>query len=125
MKLQDIFNNWYFRTNLYEMSNFRSNTTGLSNGTELFVRAEPVTLPHVKYRIKISHVQRGSAVFAIWGDDAIQVAGNWKVSGDDLNRIKTLVALNKSHLIKHIDGTEDSADLAISLMNTKQQVLNS
>lgn len=125
MKLQDIFDNWYFQTNLYEMSNFRSDRTGLPNGVEIFVRTEPITLPHVKYRIKLNHAQKGSAVFAIWGDEAIQVAGNWKVTGTDLNKVKTLVLLNQKHLIKYIDGVEDSGDMNDSFISNKQQVLNS
>lgn len=120
MKVEEIVE--YFKPSLYEMSNFQHHTTGLPSGTRLWISAEPEVLPHVRYRINIDHPQRGSAVFAIWGDDAEQVEGDWKVSGRDLRKIKTLVTLAKDSLRKHIDGLGDSADLASVLLKIKPEV---
>lgn len=110
MRLNEIQE--YFDASLYEMSNFNSNTTGLTPGTKLWVREEPTGLPHTKYRVKFSHPQHGSAVFSVWGDEGIQVAGNWKVTGKDLKLIQQLIRNSHQHLRDHIDGLIDSAELA-------------
>jgi len=122
VKLEEI--NEYFAPNLYEMSNFKDTTTGLPSGTNLWVRTEPTALAHTKYRIKISHPQKGSAVFSLWGDETQQVAGNWKVTGKDLKRIETLINLTHNTLRKHIDGEEDSADLTDAFRSMKDKVEN-
>ena len=118
MKLQEI--NEYFESSLYEMSNFGSSRTGLSSGTTLFVRAEPNELPHTKYRIKIDHPQHGSAVFALWGDEPKQVAGDWKVKGKDLKLITNLIKNTHTEIRDHIDGLLDSGDLADVFKQRKQ-----
>lgn len=123
MKLEEIME--YFEPSLYEMSNFRSKTTGLPNDIKLWVRTEPTGLPHTKYRVKFDHPQKGSAVFAIWGDDALQVEGDWKVKGKELRKIQSLVKLNVNSLRKHIDGEEDSADLTMALQSNKPIILKS
>lgn len=105
----------YFDPSLYEMSNFNSNTTGLSPGTKLWVREEPNVLPHTKYRIKLTHPQHGSAVFAIWGDQPQQVAGDWKVSGSDLKTVAALLQQTHQQIRGHIDGLVDSGELAQAL----------
>lgn len=109
MKIQDLQE--YFEPSLYEMSNFNSATTGLPDGTKLWVRTEPVALPHVKYRIKINHPQKGSAVFAIWGDVPEQVAGDWTVTGKDLSSVVTPIQKTYNEIRAHIDGHLDTADL--------------
>lgn len=119
MKVEEL----YFVENLYEMSNFRSDVTGLPNGVELWLRTEPKVLPHVKYRIKIKHIQKGSAIFSIWGEDIVQLSGNWKVSGIYLSKLKKLVSLTKNDLINHIDGKEDSFALGQALFSVKNQIL--
>ncbi len=101
----------YFEASLYEMSNFQSKTTGLPPGIKLWVREEPKGLPHTKYRIKISHPQRGSAVFAIWGDEPVQVAGDWKITGKELTAIQALLNRTANDIRKHIDGSIDSSEL--------------
>ncbi len=122
MKLDEI--NEYFQTNLYEMSNYASDTTGLPAGTKLWIRTEPIVLPHTKYRVKLDHPQFGSAVFSLWGDEAQQVAGNWQVSGKDLKRVLTLIQLTGDALRQHIDGTKDSSQLGAEFAAVKQQVEN-
>lgn len=112
----------YFQTNLYEMSTYHDISTGLSPGVKLWVRTEPNVLPHVKYRIKIDHPQKESAVFAIWGDKAVQVTGNWKVTGKDLKKIQKLVFLVKDDLRNHIDGNEDSIQLGNALLKAKTTI---
>lgn len=120
MKLKDLTE--YFQENLYEMSNFSYRNTGLPSGADLWLRTEPGALPHVKYRIKIDHPQKGSAVFAIWGNEAKQVEGSWKVTGEDLKKIQTLVYLTRADLIKHIDGEIDSGEIGQILLNAKTKV---
>ena len=120
MKLQET--NEYFKPSLYEMSNFWSTTTGLSPGTTLFVRTEPNELPHTKYRIKIDHPQKGSAVFAIWGDEPKQVAGDWKVSGKDLKQITHLIKKTHDNIRNHIDGLTDSAGLTHAFVKAKNEI---
>jgi len=116
MKTTEITN--YFRSDLFEMSNFQPTTTGLSSGTKLWVREEPYGLSHNKYRIKISNPQKGSAVFAIWGDEPIQVAGDWEVQGKDLKELNTLVQSTYLDIRKHINGEIDSAELGYAFKNT-------
>lgn len=123
MKLDEI--NEYFQTNLYEMSNYSSSTTGLSPGTKLWVRTEPVGLPHTKYRVKIEHPQHGSAVFSLWGDEAQQVTGSWQVSGKELKQVLALIHLTADALRQHIDGNKDSVELGADFLAVKQQVENS
>ena len=117
MNITEITN--YFRSDLFEMSNFRSNTTGLPNGTTLWVRTEPHELSHNKYRIKISHPQKGSAVFAIWGDEPKQVEGDWILTGQDLKQLTTLIRGSYREIRRHIDGEIDSAELTDALRNVK------
>lgn len=117
MKTTEITN--YFRSDLFEMSNFRSRTTGFADGTTLWVRTEPRELAHKKYRINISHPQKGSAVFAIWGDEPMQVEGDWEVSGKDLKHLNTLIRSTYIEIRKHIDGEIDSAELTDALRNVK------
>ena len=112
----------YFEQSLYEMTTFNAKRTGLSSGTGLWVRTEPKGLSHTKYRVKFDHPQHGSAVFALWGDEPVQVAGDWVVSGKDLKKIKTLINLTHNHLRNHIDGIEDSGDLSDALQKYKTQV---
>jgi len=114
----------YFQSDLYEMSNYGSDDTGLSSGTKLWIREEPKALPHTKYRIKIDHPQKGSAVFSLWGDEAQQVAGNWKVTGGDLKRILLLIKLTHDSLRQHIDGTRSSGQLTMDLLKAKEEVEN-
>lgn len=109
MKLTEI-QNW-FGEHLYEMSNFKSTSTGLMNGSVLWVRAEPNVLPHVKFRFKINHPQYGSAVFGFWGDTAEQVAGDWILTGKDLQQVKTFAEKNREALMSHINGDIDTAEL--------------
>lgn len=120
MKLEEI--NEYFESSLYEMSNYSSNTTGLSPGVKMWVREEPLGLPHMKYRIKIEHPQRGSAVFALWGEEPIQVAGDWKVSGKDLKKIQILIKLMSDQIRQLIDGIIDSAELGLEFKQVKTQI---
>lgn len=122
MKLDEI--NEYFQTNLYEMSNYNSDETGLPPGTKTWIRTEPVSLPHTKYRIKFDHPQHGSAVFSLWGDEAQQVAGNWQVSGKELKRILTFIRLTNEMLRQHIDGTRSSGQLGADFLAVKDQVEN-
>ena len=117
MKSTEITN--YFRSDLFEMSNFRSKTTGLADGTTLWVRTEPYELAHNKYRIKISHPQKGSAAFAIWGDEPKQVEGDWEVSGKDLKLLNTLIRDTYKDIRNHIDGEIDSAELGDAFKNAK------
>ena len=123
MKLDEI--NEYFQTDLYEMSNYSSEETGLMPGTKTWIRTEPVGLPHTKYRIKFDHPQHGSAVFSLWGEDAQQVAGLWQVAGKDLKQILTFIRLTNAALRQHIDGTKSSGQLAAEFIAVKQQVENS
>lgn len=105
----------YFQMSLYEMSNYSPEDTGLPSGTNLWVRTEPKVLPHVKYRVKIEHPQKGKAIFAIWGDDAEQIdgpkGGDWRVSGKELKKIKFLIRLTHEQIRSHIDGTLSSGQL--------------
>jgi hypothetical protein len=117
VKIEDITE--YFQTNLYEMSTFFDTDTGLSPGTKLWVRVEPEGLPHIRYRIKISHPQKGSAVFGIWGDDAQQLAGDWNISGRELKKIRELIRLVHDSFIKHIDGEISSMALGNALLKAK------
>lgn len=94
------------------MSNFDDRTTGLMPGTKLWIREDTTSLP-----------QKGDAVFSLWGDKNQQVAGdNWEVTGKDLEKIETLIALTYVHLQNHIDGSEDSAELARNLLLAKTKV---
>lgn len=120
MKLEELEE--YFQSNLYEMSTWQHTYTGLAPGTKLWVRTEPTELAHVKYRIKIDHPQKGSAVFAIWGDEAHQVDGKWEVTGRDLQKIQALVRITHEELIKHIDGIIDSGDLTFVFQKANPQV---
>lgn len=124
MKIEELTTEEYFQTNLYEMSSYFDSTTGLAPGTKLWVRTEPEVLPHVKYRVKLVHPQKGSAVFAIWGDTAEQVEGDWKITGKDLKKIQTLVSLTKDNIRAHIDGLEDSTSLGNAFHQTKNQIKN-
>jgi len=114
--------NEYFKSNLYEMSTFNSNSTGLDPGTKLWVRTKPTGLPHTKFRVKIEHPQKGSAVFSLWGDETQQVAENWKVKGKDLKKIQKLIFLTGDSLRNHINGVEDSAELSAALKSAKIEV---
>lgn len=120
MKLKEI--NEYFEPSLYEMSNYVSKTTGLASGVKMWVREEPTGLPHSKYRIKIGHPQYGSAVFALWGDEPKQVAGNWEVSGKDLIKIQVLIKLTSNQIRQLIDGVIDSTELGLEFMRVKDQI---
>lgn len=120
MKLTEIQE--YFESSLYEMSNFRSDTTGLTSGTKLWVREEPTELPHTKYRVKFDHPQNGSAVFALWGDEPIQVAGDWEVSGKDLKKIVALINALHNEIRGHIDGVVDSAELGVALQQIRPDI---
>lgn len=120
MKLQEIKE--YFQTNLYEMSSFYSGDTGLTDGTVLWVRTEPKVLKHVRYRIKLVNSQKGSAVFALWGDEAKQLEGDWIVTGKELKKVETLVALTRDQIIGHIDGRISSAGLGKVFDTVKLQV---
>jgi len=118
MKLNEIEK--YFQTNLFEMSNYSSKTTGLE-GTTMWVRTEPGVLPHIKYRVKFQHPQKGSAVFAFWGEDIQQVAGNWKLTGKSLTKVKTLLQLIQGDIIKHIDGKLDSTELGKRIESAREK----
>ena len=117
MKLNEIPE--YFRPDLYEMSNFWDNDTGLPTGTKLWIREQPKGLPHTKYRIKIGHPQKGSAVFSLWGDEPQQVAGDWEVSGDDLKKVTRLIQLTADVLRKHINGEVSSTDVSNGIQNSQ------
>lgn len=118
MRLSEIQE--YFEPTLFEMSNFRHETTGLANGTKLWVREEPTGLPHTKYRIKIDHPQKGSAVFALWGDETQQVAGDWEVTGKDQKQIQRLLHTTANQIRDHIDGILDSAELGQIFLQTRE-----
>jgi len=123
MKINDIIEiNEYFQHNLFEMSNYYSDDTGLSSGTKLWIRTEPNGLPHTKYRIKIEHPQKGDAVFALWGDETQQVAGNWKVSGKDLKKITFFIQSLNISLRSHIDGEMSSLQLGSDMTKIKSKV---
>lgn len=124
MKLQDLVGeeDIYFITNLYEMSNFGSNKTGLENGSVLWVRTDPGELPHVKFRFKLVHPQHGSAVFGFWGNSVQQLAGNWKITGKPLQAINNFATLNKDALFSHINGETDSGDLLTTLLKNKPNI---
>lgn len=120
MKLTEIQE--YFNPSLYEMSNFNSNTTGLPSGIKLWVREEPTGLPHTKYRIKLSHPQYGSAVFALWGEKPEQVAGDWSVSGKNLTAVVNLLSKTHKQIRAHIDGELDTAELVDVLRTAKENI---
>lgn len=110
----------YFQTDLFEMSNYSSDDTGLPSGMSIWVRSEPNGLPHTKYRIKISHPQKGSAVFALWGDEPKQLTGNREITGNDLKKISELIKLSHDSIIKHINGEISSLVLGKEFENHKK-----
>lgn len=125
MKLSDLAfpsDEEYFRTNLYEMSNYGSHRTGLPPGTNLWVRTEPQQHGHVKYRIKLTHPQKGDAIFALWGDEVQQVGGNCEIGGRELKKVSTLIRLTQEPIRQHIDGLLDSADLNDAFQQVKLEV---
>lgn len=111
--------NVYFNTTLFEMSNYGANTTGLMDGSMLWIRTEPNGLPHTKFRFKLNHPQNGSAVFGFWGDDIQQVAGNWTVTGKQLQLVQQFARTNKDSLISHINGQLDSTELGNKMIQSK------
>ena len=124
MKLNEITED-YFLTSLYEMSNYGAGDTGLTKGTVLWVRAEPIALQHVRYRIKLIHPQKGEAIFAVWGDDAEPVKDNkttWSLTGKDLKRVRKLVQLTHEQIRAHIDGELSSGQLARVFDEVRSQV---
>jgi hypothetical protein len=123
MKLSELSElSEYFQTDLYEMSNYNSDDTGLSSNIRLWIREEPRGLPHTKYRIKFDHPQNGTAIFSLWGDEAQQVAGNWNVGGKDLKKILYLIQSTNVSLRKHIDGQISSGQLAMVFAKVKELV---
>lgn len=121
MKVKEIIEE-YFKTNLLEMSNYHDVDTGLTSGTILWVRVEPEALEHIKYRIKVSHPQNGSAVFRVWNDKIRQVAGDWKLTGKGLKKILLLVSLTRIEIVNHIDGKISSAALGRVFDKVRLQV---
>lgn len=122
MKLTEIEE--YFKESLYEMSYYRSHKTGFTDGATLWVRTEPLEHGHVKYRIKITHKQRGSAVFALWGDEVQQIEGDWKITGRDLKYIQDFFdGRTVEKVRKHIDAEMDSDDLGAVLKSRKKRLL--
>lgn len=106
--------------NLYEMSNFGPRTTGLSSSIEIWLRTEPIQLPHSNYRVKIDKNKQYSAIFSVEQQPQIlKHSHKNKLSANEINEIKDFISNNLSLIIGHIDGKLDSGDFAIEIQKTR------
>ena len=56
---------------LFEMSNFRSNDTGLPSNIEIWVRSDPITHQHNRYRIKVLKDKQWAAIFTVGSNPVV------------------------------------------------------
>jgi len=106
--------------NLYEMSNFGHKTTGLSSSIQIWMRTEPIQLPHNNYRVKIEKNKEFSAIFSVSKDPTILKSSHKnKLSKKEIIEIKNFISNYSSLIIGHIDGKIDSGDFAIELQKIR------
>jgi hypothetical protein len=106
--------------NLYEMSNFGPRTTGLPSSIEIWLRTEPIQLPHSNYRVKIDKNKQYSAIFSV-GQKPEILKHNHKnmLTSTEINTIKDFIISNVSLIIGHIDGKLDSGEFAIEIQKIR------
>lgn len=106
--------------NLYEMSNYGPRTTGLSSAIEIWLRTEPIQLPHSNYRVKIDKNKQYSAIFSVEQLPRIlKHSHKNKLSASEIHEIKDFILDNLSLIISHIDGKLDSGEFAMEIQKTR------
>jgi len=106
---------------LYEMSNYKSKTTGLPENINVWVRTEVVSHGHSKYRIKISKDKmKWSGTFTV-GKNPTFIAGKdqTNLSNKEIKVIIDWVSNYSSLIINHIDGILDSGEFAYEIQKAR------
>lgn len=113
MKIVDMFEE--SDDELFEMSNFKSRTTGLPPNIEVWVRTDPLDHGHDKYRLKILKDKQWSAIFSVGSVPVIRKNINSSLSTNEITQITNWIKEFYPLLISHIDGKLDSGEVAIEL----------
>ena len=89
--------------------------TFLPSGSELWVRTEPKSLQHSKYRVKIKHPQHSEAVFILKPE--IKKIKGWNMQAKELSKVIDGLEKTKDILISHIDGEINSSSMVLKLQS--------
>ena len=113
MKFEDLFdeNN---EDHLFEMSNFRSNSTGL-NGLEVWVRSDLGNHGHNRYRIKIRKNKIWAAIFTVSSNPILVNDINSSLTQKEQMQVLEWIKKNSSLIISHIDDKLTSGQLEYEL----------
>ena len=108
---------------LYEMSGFKSKTTGLPANIEIWTRTEPRNHGHSRYRVKVKKDREWAATFLVGSDPKMIDNYNHSLLGREIAQIQQFIIQHKSALINLIDDKIDSAECGIAVMKRRGEVI--
>jgi len=104
---------------LYEMSNFKSKTTGLPESIEIWIRTDLSDHGHSRYRLKVRKNKVWAGIFLVGKDPKIIKDINNSLKEKEIKEINTWISTYSSLIISLIDDKIDTAEFAIILQKIR------
>lgn len=106
-------------SDLYEMSNLSSKTTGLASNIIIWVRTDPLEHGHSRYRLKVTKDRMWTAIFTVSSTPTMVKDINQSLTIKETNSIIEWIETYYPLIISLIDGKIDTAEFSYELHRTK------
>lgn len=107
---------------LYEMSWFDPDDTGLPNGINIWLRADPTDHGHSRYRLKVDKDNTPAGIFLVSSTPRMIKPLRHKLSPKEINAIEDFIKDNLSVLINHIDSKISSARCGMDIQKNRSML---
>lgn len=107
---------------LFEVSNFNSRVTGLPTNIEIWLRSDPVSYGHNRYRIKILKDKEWAGIYTIGKFPDLIKNINQTITQSENKMIIDFISNYLSLLIGLIDGEIDSGEFALEILKLRGSI---
>ena len=104
---------------LFEMSWFRSRTTGLPTNIEVWARTETEEYGHSRHQVKIKKDNKWAAIFLVSQNPRMVKNINDSLLPSEIGQIESFIRTHKSALINLIDNKIDSTECGMAIMKKR------
>lgn len=104
---------------LYEMSNFKSQTTGLPDNIEIWIRTDLDNHGHSRYRLKVKKNREWAGIFLVSKNPKIVKDINNSLKTKEINEINEWISKYSSLIISLIDDKIDSGEFAFEIQKLR------
>lgn len=106
-------------TDLFEMSNFNSRTTGLPSNIEVWARTDLLDHGHTRYRLKVTKNKEWTAIFTVCAVPKLVKNINSTLTGSEISSLLDWIEEYFPLIIGLIDGRIDSAEFALAILKIR------